>query len=133
MNVEGTATRLATKLLHLTTAGKITWEDAGHLGPWGEAPGHVLKAPVENMFAQIAEIPLPKSQGNSPITSYYFGWTEGAKEVFEVFAEGYPAESTPEKRKLWYVLKELFVEARNRSCATEQTIERIEQLLGRLA
>jgi hypothetical protein len=133
MSVEATATRLAGKLLRLTSEGKIIWEDAGLLGPWGEGSGRVFKASVEEMFAQIAEVPLQNSQTVPPIISYYFGLAEGTKEIFEVFAEGYPAEPTSEKRVLWYALKELYVEARNHSRATEATIERIEHLLERLA
>jgi hypothetical protein len=142
MSTEQTAIRLATKLAQLTAAGKLQWKDAGSLGPWGERPGQVLKASVDDgTFAQIAEIPLPKS----PITSYYFGVAEGKPELFEVsvqgrsdeilgvFAEGYPADATDEKLRLLSSLKDLYLVARDSAKGTRQKVERFEQLLERLA
>src|SRR5271169_298719 len=106
MNTDETAVRLAGKLSQLTSAGKLSWVDAGRLGPWGERPGQVFKASVDDgTSAQIAEIPIP----NSMITSYYFGVAEGKPEIFEVnaqdqilgvFAEGYPADPSDEKLRL---------------------------------
>jgi hypothetical protein len=142
MNTEQTAIRLAGKLSQLTAAGKITWVDAGTLGPWGERPGRVFKASVEDgTFAQIAEIPVPKSL----ITSYYFGVAEGKPEIFEVnaegrpdeilgvFAEGYPADPTDEKLELLSRLKDLYLVARDNVKGTRQKVEKFEQLLERLA
>lgn len=140
MSTEDTAIRLAEKLLRLTVAGKLAWIDAGQLGPWGEWPGQVFKASVEDgTFAQIAEIPVPKSL----ITSYYFGVAEGKPEIFEVvtqgrmndifgvFAEGYPADPTEEKLKLLSSLKDLYLAARDNARGTRQKIERFEQVLER--
>jgi len=142
MSTEDTAMRLAAKLLRLTVSGKLTWVDAGHLGPWGEWPGQMFKASVDDgTFAQIAEIPVPKSL----ITSYYFGVAEGKPEIFEVnaedqpdeifsvFAEGYPAEPTDEKLKLLKSLKDLYLAARDNAKGTRQKVEKFEQLLERLA
>jgi hypothetical protein len=142
MSTEDTAIRLAAKLLQLTTAGKLTWVDAGSLGPWGERPGQVFKASVEDgSFAQIAEVPVPKSL----IVSYYFGLAEGKPEIFEVtaqgrpneifgvFAEGYPAEPTNEKLKLLSSLKDLYLAARDSARGTRLKVEKFEQLLERLA
>jgi hypothetical protein len=142
MSVEETAIRLAGKLAQLTSVGKLHWKDAGSLGPWGERPGQVFKASVDDgTFAQIAEIPLPKSL----ITSYYFGVAEGNPELFEVcvqgrpdeilgvFAEGYPADPTEEKLKLLSTLKDLFAAARDSAKGNRQKVEKFEQLLERLA
>jgi len=142
MSTEQTAIRLAAKLLNLTSAGKLTWVDAGKLGPWGEWPGQVLKTSVDDgAFAQIAEVPVPKSL----ITSYYFGVAEGKPEIFEVnapehsnqffavFAEGYPAEPTPEKVKLLNSLRDLYLAASDNAKGTRQKVEKFEQLLERLA
>jgi hypothetical protein len=140
MSTEDTAIRLAGKLSQLTAAGKLNWVDAGRLGPWGEWPGQVFKASVEDgTFAQIAEIPVPKSL----ITSYYFGVAEGKPEIFEVvaqdrtddifgvFAEGYPADPTDEKLKLLRALKDLYLLARDNARGTRQKVEKFEQLLER--
>jgi hypothetical protein len=128
MNSDATAIRLAAKLTQLTSAGKIVWLDAGQLGPWGEGPGQAFKADVEDgSFAQIAEVPVPRSL----ITSYYFGVLEGNREVFEVFAEGLPAEPTTEQRELWRTLKGLYLTARDNAQGTRQKIEKFEQLLER--
>jgi hypothetical protein len=140
MTTEDTAIRIAGKLSQLTEVGKLTWIDAGQLGPWGEWPGHVLKASVEDgTFAQIAEVPVPKSL----ITSYYFGLAEGKPEIFEVvaqgrtdeifgvFAEGYPADPTDKKLKLLDSLKKLYLLARDNAKGTQQKIERVEQVLER--
>lgn len=128
MNSDATAIRLAAKLSQLTSAGKIVWLDAGQLGPWGEGPGQAFKADVEDgSFAQIAEVPVPRSL----ITSYYFGVLEGNREVFEVFAEGLPAEPTTEQRELWRTLKGLYSTARDNARGTRQKIEKFEQLLER--
>lgn len=142
MSTEDTAIRLAGKLTQLTAAGKLQWKDAGSLGPWGERPGQVFKASVDDgTFAQIAEIPVPKSL----ITSYYFGVAEGKPEIFEVnaqgrpdeifgvFAEGYPADPTDEKLKLLGSLKDLYLAARDNARGTRQKVEKFEQLLERLA
>jgi hypothetical protein len=142
MNTEDTAVRLAGKLSQLTAAGKLTWVDAGALGPWGERPGQVFKASVEDgAVAQIAEVPVP----NSLITSYYFGVAEGKPgifevvaqgrpdEIFSVFAEGYPADPSDEKLKLWACLKDLYLAARDNAKGTRQKVEKFEQLLERLA
>jgi hypothetical protein len=142
MSTEDTAIRLAGKLAHLTAAGKLTWVDAGRLGPWGDWPGQVFKASVEDgTFAQIAEIPLPRSL----ITSYYFGVAEGNPEIFEVnvqgrpdeifgvFAEGYPADPTDEKLKLLSSLKVLYAAARESAKGTREKVEKFEQLLERMA
>ena len=142
MSTEETAIRLAGKLSQLTVDGKLQWRDAGSLGPWGERPGRVFKASVDDgTFAQIAEIPLPKS----PITSYYFGVAEGKPELFEVnaqdrpdeifgvFAEGYPADPTDEKLKVLSTLKDLYAAARDSARDTRQKVEKFEQLLERLA
>jgi hypothetical protein len=140
MNTDETAIRLAGKLSQLTSAGKLSWMDAGRLGPWGERPGQVFKAIVEDgSFAQIAEIPVP----NSMITSYYFGVAEGKPEIYEinvqdrpdeilgVFAEGYPADPTDERLKLLSSLKDLYLAARDSAKGTRQKIERFEQVLER--
>ena len=125
---EATATRLARKLSQLTAAGGIKWLDAGQLGPWGEGPGQAFKGEVEDgAFAQIAEVPVPRSL----IASYYFGVLEGKPVVFEVFAEGLPAEPTPEQRELWRALKDLYLAARDSARGTRQKIERFEQVLER--
>lgn len=130
MNTFETAIRLAGKLSKLTGSGKLTWVDAGQLGPWGDWPGQVFKASVEDgMFAQIAEVPVPRSL----ITSYYFGVTEGKPEIFEVFAEGYPVEPTEEQRNLWRNLRDLYLVARDNARGTIQKVEKFEQLLERLA
>ena len=142
MSKEETAIRLASKLAQITAAGKLQWKDAGSLGPWGERPGQVFKASVDDgTFAQIAEIPLPKS----PITSYYFGVAEGRPDLFEVsaqgrpdeilgvFAEGYPADPTDQNLKLLSSLKDLYLTARDSAKGTRQRVERFEQLLERLA
>lgn len=142
MSKEETAIRLAAKLLQFTTAGKITWVDAGTLGPWGERPGRVFKASVDaRTFAQIAEVPVPRSL----ITSYYFGVAEGKPEIFEinaqerpeefigVFAEGYPADPTDTKLKLLSTLKDLYLAAHDSAKGTQQKVEKFEQLLERLA
>jgi hypothetical protein len=142
MNRDATAIRLAERLSHLTAAGKLTWIDAGRLGPWGTWPGQVFKASVEGgTFAQIAEVPVL----NSLITSYYFGVAEGkpqvfevnvqdrSSEFFEVFAEGYPSEPTNEKLKLLRSLKDLYLAARENAKGTRQKVEKFEQLLERLA
>jgi hypothetical protein len=142
MSTEDTAIRLAEKLLQLTATGKLTWKDGGRLGPWGERPGQVFKASVEDgTFAQIAEIPVP----NSLIVSYYFGVAEGKPEIFEVssqgtegeilgvVAEGYPANPTDEKLKLHRSLKDLYLAARDNARGTRQKVEKFEQLLERLA
>jgi hypothetical protein len=127
-NAEATATRLAGKLSQLTSAGKVKWLDAGQLGPWGEGPGQAFKTEVEDgSFAQIAEVPVPRSL----ITSYYFGVLEGSREVFEVFAEGLPAEPTAEQRELWRTLKNLYLAAKDSARGTWQIIERFEQGLER--
>jgi hypothetical protein len=142
MSTEATAIRLAGKLTQLTASGKLQWKDAGSLGPWGERPGQVFKASVgDGTFAQIAEIPLPKSV----ITSYYFGVAEGKPELFEVnvegrpdeifgvFADGYPADPTDESLQLLSTLKYLYLAARDNARGTRQKVERFEQLLERLA
>ena len=130
MNTYETAIRLAGKLSQLTSEGKLTWVDAGYLGPWGKWPGQIFKAAVEDgMFTQIAEVPLPKSS----ISSYYFGVAEGEPEIFEVFAEGYPAEPTDEKLKLLDSLKSLYAVARDNARGTRQKVEKFEKLLERLA
>lgn len=142
MSTEATAIRLAGKLAQLTAAGKLQWKDAGSLGPWGERPGQVFKAAVDDgTFAQIAEIPLPKSL----ITSYYFGVAEGKPELFEVsvqtrpdeilgvFAEGYPADPTEENLELLTALKNLYAAARDSAKGIQQKVEKFEQLLERLA
>lgn len=142
MSTEDTAIRLAARLSHLTAAGKLTWVDAGRLGPWGEWPGQVFKVFMEDgTFAQIAEVQVPKSL----ITSYYFGVAEGKPEIFEVnaqgspdeilsvFAEGYPAEPTDEKLKLLHALKDLYLSARDNALGTRQKVEKFEQTLERLA
>ena len=142
MSTQATAIRLAGKLTHLTAAGKLQWNDAGSLGPWGERPGQVFKASVgDGTFAQIAKIPLP----NSLITSYYFGVAEGKPELFEVnvqgrsdeilgvFAEGYPADPTDETLKLLSSLKDLYTAARDNAKGARQKVEKFEQLLERLA
>ena len=130
MNSEETAIRLAKRLADLTLAAKIVWLDAGQLGPWGEGPGHSFKADIEGgPFAQIAEVPIFRSSVNS----YYFGLLEGEKEVFEVLAEGVPAEPTPEQRELWRTLKSLYGVARDSARGTRQKVERFEQLLEKLA
>jgi hypothetical protein len=142
MSTESTAIRLAAKLSQLTTAGKLVWVDAGRLGPWGEWPGQVFKTSVDGgTFAQVAEIPVPKST----ISSYYFGVAEGKPEIFEVtaegpsdeilgvFAEGYPAEPTDEKLRLLSSLKDLYLAARDSARGTRQKVEKFEQLLERLA
>jgi hypothetical protein len=100
----------------------------------------VFKASVEDgTFAQIAEIPVPKSL----INSYYFGVAEGKPEIFEVvaqdrtddifgvFAEGYPADPTDEKLKLLRALKDLYLLARDNARGTRQKVEKFEQLLER--
>jgi hypothetical protein len=128
MNTEATATRLAGKLSQLTSTGKIKWLDAGQLGPWGEGPGQAFKAEVEDgSFVQIAEIPVPRSL----ITSYYFGVLDGSREVFEVFAEGLPAEPTIEQRELWRKLKNLYLAAKDSARETWQILEKFEQGLER--
>ena len=128
MNTEETAKRIAGKLSHLTSTGKIIWQDAGQLGPWGEGPGHAFKAEIEEgSFAQIAEVPVPRSL----ITSYYFGVLEGQREVFEVFAEGLPTDPTTEQRELWRTLKELYLAVRDNARGTRQKVEKFEQLLER--
>lgn len=140
MSTEETAIRLAGKLSQLTAAGKLTWVDAGHLGPWGVWPGQVFKASVDDgTFAQIAEVPLPKSL----ITSYYFGIAEGNPEIFEVvaqgrtdeifgvFAEGYPADPTDAKLNLLNSLKTLYRMAHDNARGTQQKIEKFEQILER--
>jgi len=142
MSTEGTAIRLAGRLARLTREGKLTWVDSGRLGPWGERPGQVFKASVEDgTFAQIAEIPVPKSL----ITSYYFGVGEGKPEILEVnvqdrrgeifgaFAEGYPADPTDEKLRLLSALKDLYQAACDSAKGTWQKVEKFEQLLERLA
>ena len=140
MSAEDSAIRLAGKLAQLTTSGKLHWKDAGSQGPWGERPGHVFKAAVgDGSFAQVAEIPVPKSL----ITSYYFGVVEGKPEMFVAnaqgdeifgwFAEGYPADPSDEKLKLLGSLKELYVAARDNAKGTRQKVEKFEQLLERLA
>lgn len=142
MNKETTAIRLAGKLTQLTADGKLQWRDAGSMGPWGERPGQVCKASVDDgTFAQIAEIPLPKP----PITSYYFGVAEGKPDLLEVsvqgrpdeilgvFAEGYPADPTDEKLKLLSSLKDLYLAVRENAKRTRQKVEKFEQLLERLA
>jgi hypothetical protein len=130
MNTEATAIRLAGKLLDLTSAAKVAWIDSGRLGPWGEGPGQVFKAQVDDgSFAQIAEVPIPRSL----MTSYYFGVLEGDREVFEVFAEGVPAEPTPEQRLLWRTLKDLYAAARDSARDTWQKVEKFEQRLEKLA
>jgi hypothetical protein len=140
MSTESTAIRLAGKLALLTAAGKISWLDAGHLGPWGEWPGQVFKASVDDgTFAQIAEVPIPKSM----ITSYYFGVAEGKPEIFEVniqdrpeeifgvFAEGYPADPSNEKLRLLNSLKDLYQAARDSAKGTREKMEKFEQTLER--
>ena len=142
MSAEETGIRIARKLSQLTKAGKLTWVDAGMLGPWGEGPGQVFKASVDDgTFAQIAEVPVPSSL----IVSYYFGVAEGKPEIFEVtaqgrpdeffgvFAEGYPAEPTDEKLKLLSSLRDLYLAARENAKGTRQKVEKFEQLLERLA
>jgi hypothetical protein len=142
MSTESTAIRIAEKLSKLTLSGKLQWTDAGQLGPWGEWPGQVFKASVEDgTFAQIAEIPVPRSV----ITSYYFGIAEGKPDIFEVqthgrhdeilgvFAEGYPAEPTEEQFQLFRILKNLYLVARDNAKGTKQKVEKFEQLLERLA
>jgi hypothetical protein len=143
MNTEETAIRLAGKLSQLTETGKLTWTDAGALGPWGERPGQVFKASVESetgvgTIAQIAEIPF---QGLS--NSYYFGLAEGnpgifeviaqetPDELFRVFAEGYPADPTDEKLKLLNALKYLYLAAHESARDTRQKVEKFEQVLER--
>jgi len=81
----------------------------------------------DGSFAQIAEVPVPRSL----ITSYYFGVLEGNREVFEVFAEGLPAEPTPEQRELWRTLKDLYLAARDSARGTRQKLEAFEQVLER--
>jgi len=138
MSTEDTAIRLAGKLLKLTSEGRLTWTEAGRLGPWGDRPGQVFKASVDDgTYAQIAEIPVP----NSFFNSYYFGVAEGkpdisevnaqgrADEIFGAFAEDYPPEPTDEKLKLLQSLKELFIGARDSARGTWQKVERFEQLL----
>lgn len=130
MNAEETAIRLAKKLAELTLAAKIAWLDAGRLGPWGEGPGQSFKTDIENgAIAQIAEVPIFRSSMNS----YYFGLLEGEQEVFEVLAEGVPAEPTPEQRELWRTLKFLYTVARDSARGTRQKVEKFEQLLEKLA
>jgi hypothetical protein len=130
MNSEETAIRLTGKLLQLTSAGKISWLDAGQVGSWGEGPGQAFKAAIEDgSFAQVAEVPIPRSL----ITSYYFGVLEGNREVFEVFAEGLPVEPTMAQRELWRTLKELYLAARDNARGTRQMVELFEQRLERLA
>jgi hypothetical protein len=151
MSREGMAVRLAGKLLQPTVAGKLTWEEGGQLGPWGERPGQIFKAKVfDGTTVQIAEIPVQKSS----IVSYYFGVAEGEffkevsvqdrqdgilevfakpNEIFGVFAEGYPADPTDEKLKLLSTLKDLFMAARDNVRGTWQKVEKFEQLLERLA
>lgn len=139
---EGTAIRLAEKLANLTSAGKLTWTDAGKLGPWGNWPGQVFKASVEaRTFAQIAEVPLP----NSAINSYYFGVAEGKPEIFEInihdspkeifgiFAEGFPAAPSEEKLHLYNSLRSLYLAARDSAFGTRKKVERFEEVLERLA
>lgn len=116
--------------MQLTTSGKVTWVDAGQLGAWGEGPGQAFKAEFEDgQFAQIAEVPVPRSV----MTSYYFGVLDGSREVFEVFAEGVPAEPTPQQREMWRALKGLYGAARDSARGTRQKVEKFEQLLERLA
>lgn len=130
MNKDQTAIRLAGKLSRLTSSGKIQWVDAGALGPWGDWPGQVFKASFEDgVIAQIAEVAVPRST----IRSYYFGIAEGKPEIFEVFAEGYPAEPTDEKIKLLKTLEDLYLAARDNARGTLQKVEKFEQLLERLA
>lgn len=139
---EETAIRLSGKLASLTAAGKLKWLDAGSVGPWGRWPGQVFKAAVDHRtFAQIAEVPVP----DSSIVSYYFGVADAkhgvtdvnvegnSKEIFGVFAEGYPADPTERKMKLLHSLKQLYVVARDSVCGTSQRVEQFEQLLERLA
>jgi len=130
MNTEQTAIRLSGKLSELTASGKISWRDAGQLGPWGEGPGQCFKTEVEEgSIAQVAEVPVFRSSMNS----YYFGLLEGDREVFEVFAEGIPADPTPAQRQLWGALKSLYLDARNSARGTKEKVEKFEQLLERLA
>jgi hypothetical protein len=130
MNTDETAIRLTSKLSDLTSAGKIAWRDAGQLGAWGDGPGQSFKTEVEEgSIAQIAEVPIFRSAMNS----YYFGLLEGEKEVFEVLAEGVPADPTPTQRQLWRSLKSLYAAARDSARGTQQKVEKFEQLLERLA
>jgi hypothetical protein len=110
MGTEEKAIQLAERMSKLTAAGKLKWRDAGQLGPWGEQPGRVFKALGEDgTFAQIAEIPDPKSSA----VSYYFGVADGSPEIFGLFAEENRADSTDTKLKLLGSLKELYVAARD--------------------
>jgi hypothetical protein len=130
MNSEETAIRLSSKLSDLTAAGKIAWRDAGQPKVWGEEYGQSFKTEIEEgSIAQIAEVPIFRSAMNS----YYFGLLEGGKEVFEVLAEGVPAEPTPAQRELWRSLKSLYLIARDSARGTQQKVEKFEQLLERLA
>jgi hypothetical protein len=51
--------------------------------------------------------------------------------VFEVFAEGLPADPTTEQRELWRTLKNLYLAAKDSARGTWQIIERFEQDLER--
>ena len=64
-------------------------------------------------------------------TSYYFGVLDGSREVFEVFAEGLPAEPTIEQRELWRKLKNLYLAAKDSARETWQILEKFEQGLER--
>ncbi|MGD0735577.1 MAG: hypothetical protein ABR976_10540 [Terracidiphilus sp.] len=142
MTTEATAIRLAGKLTQLTARGKLEWKDAGSLGPLSERRALVFKASVgEGAFAQIAEIPPPKSM----TASYYFGVAQGKPELFEVnaqsrpdeifgvFAEGHSVDPTDERIKLLSSLKSLYSVARDNAKGTRQKVEKFEKILERLA
>lgn len=130
MNAEVTAARLATKLSTLTLSDKIEWKEALYIIPQGVNFEMAFEARVNGgTMVVVGEAQVPRSSLNS----YGFVLIENGKEVFDVFAEGVPAEPTDEQRQMWHALKDLFYAARDSARGTKQKVEQFEQLLEKLA
>lgn len=129
MNTEATATRLATKLTDLTRSGKLEWKVAGYLPPLAQNLEVTFESQINDKVVLIGEAAIYRSS----INSYGFSLLENAEAVFDVFAEGVPAEPTDEQRQMWHALKDLFYAARDSARGTKQKVEQFEQLLEKLA
>jgi hypothetical protein len=129
MSKDGTATRLARKLADLTKLDKLAWKEADFVYP-GAAVDLSFETSVEDgTTVLIGETAVKRTS----ILSYVFWIHENAETVFEVFAEGIPAEPTEEQREMWRTLKDLYCAARDSARGTKRKVERFEQLLQKLA
>lgn len=129
MSNEGTAIRLASKLTALTAEGKLSWRPTGYIVSRHAELDTVFETAVDkDTVVLVGEGSIPRST----LSSYAFVLMEDVQEVFDVFAEGIPAEPTEEQREMWRALKELFYMARDSARGTKQKVERLEQLLQRL-